>query len=67
MHARDWFRRLWPYSGRRQADDELREELRLHVELEREAAARRRRSRRGGGAGRSPEAGQCDLDSGTHA
>ena len=36
MHARDWFRRLWPYSGRRQADDELREELRLHVELERE-------------------------------
>ena len=36
MHAKDWFRRLWPYLGRRQADDDLQEELRLHVELERE-------------------------------
>ena len=35
MQVRDWFRRVWPYSGRRQADEDLREELRLHVELER--------------------------------
>ena len=36
MHVRDWFRRLWPYLGRRQAAEDLHEELRLHVELERE-------------------------------
>ena len=36
MHVRDWVHRLWPYLGRRQADADLREELRLHVELERE-------------------------------
>ena len=36
MHVRDSFRRVWPYLGRRQADEDLREELRLHVELERE-------------------------------
>ena len=36
MHVPDWFRRLWPYSGRRQADADLQVELRLHVELERE-------------------------------
>ncbi len=36
MQVRDWFRRVWPYLGRRQADADLREELRLHVELERE-------------------------------
>ena len=36
MQLRDWFRRVWPYLDRRQADADLREELRLHVELERE-------------------------------
>ena len=36
MHVRDWFRRVWPYLGRRRADEDLQEELRLHVELERE-------------------------------
>ena len=36
MLVRDWFRRVLPYLGRRQADADLREELRLHVELERE-------------------------------
>ena len=36
MQMRDWFRRVLPYLGRRQADADLREELRLHVELERE-------------------------------
>ena len=36
MQVRDWFRRVWPYLGRRQADADLREELRLHVELERD-------------------------------
>ena len=36
MQVRDWFRRVWPYLGRRQADADLQEELRLHVELERE-------------------------------
>ena len=36
MLVRDWFRRVLPYLARRQADADLREELRLHVELERE-------------------------------
>ena len=36
MHAPNWFRRLWPYLGRRQAEEDLQEELRLHLELERE-------------------------------
>ncbi len=36
MQVRDWFRRVLPYLGRRQADVDLQEELRLHVELERE-------------------------------
>ena len=36
MQMRDWFRRVLPYLGRRQADADLREELRFHVELERE-------------------------------
>ena len=36
MLVRDWFRRVLPYLGRRQADADLEEELRLHVELERE-------------------------------
>ena len=36
MQVRDWFRRVLPYLGRRQADADLQEELRLHVELERE-------------------------------
>ena len=36
MHAPNWCRRLWPYLGRRQAEEDLQEELRLHVELERE-------------------------------
>ena len=36
MQVRDWFRRVWPYLGRRQADADLQEELRLHVELERD-------------------------------
>ena len=36
MHVRDWFRRVLPYLARRQADADLQEELRLHVELERE-------------------------------
>ena len=31
-----WLYRLVPYLGRRQADEDLREELRLHLELERE-------------------------------
>ena len=31
-----WMYRLVPYLGRRQADEDLREELRLHLELERE-------------------------------
>ena len=36
MLVRDWFRRVLPYLGRGQAEADLREELRLHVELERE-------------------------------
>ncbi len=36
MHLPDWCRRLWPYLGRRQAETDLQEELRLHLELERE-------------------------------
>ena len=36
MHAPNWCRRLWPYLGRRQAEEDLQEELRLHLELERE-------------------------------
>ena len=36
MHVPDWCRRLWPYLGRRQAEADLQEELRLHLELERE-------------------------------
>ena len=36
MPLRDWFRRVWLYIDRRQADKDLQEELRLHVELERE-------------------------------
>ena len=36
MPLRDWFRRVWPYLGRRAADEDLQEELRFHVELERE-------------------------------
>ena len=36
MHVPDWCRRLWPYLGRRQAEDDLQEELRLHLQLERE-------------------------------
>ncbi|MYK88592.1 MAG: hypothetical protein F4018_09780, partial [Acidobacteria bacterium] len=31
-----WLYRLLPYLGRRQAEADLQEELRLHVELERE-------------------------------
>ena len=36
MPVPDWCRRLWPYLGRRQAEADLQEELRLHLELERE-------------------------------
>ena len=36
MLVRDWLRRVLPHLGRRQAEADLQEELRLHVELERE-------------------------------
>ena len=55
-----WMYRLVPYLGRRQADEDLQEELRLHLELEREhrrdagapgdEALRATRRRRGNGA-----------------
>ncbi len=36
MGWRAWLQRFVPYLGRRQAEADLQEELRLHVELERE-------------------------------
>ena len=36
IHWPAWLRRLVPYLGRRQAGEDLQEELRLHLELERE-------------------------------
>ena len=36
MQVPNWCRRLWPYLGRRQAEADLQEELRLHLDLERE-------------------------------
>ena len=36
MRLPSWLYRLFPYLGRRQADEDLKEELRLHLERERE-------------------------------
>ena len=36
MKWRTWLYRLVPYLGRRAAEEDLQEELRLHLELERE-------------------------------
>ena len=36
MKPPSWLHRLVPYLGRRRADEDLQEELRLHLELERE-------------------------------
>ena len=36
MQLSEWLRRLVPYLGRRQGEEDLQEELRLHLELERE-------------------------------